>query len=155
MVSGKTRNPVGGLSTGLKRERLNRSTGESDAVNLEILREMHALHAVEVEKRCVFPSLNGLSKKQKKVLVDKDPEKELKGKFRRGKASILCVPEVGGVLRDLNPELCGKFDKAFGGTGQNVTKFLVRVAKKKELPPFVWKDPVLSTCDDGECKYCE
>lgn len=64
------------VATGLKRERLERSTDESDAVKLEILREMHALYVVEVEKRWVLPSLKDMPKKRKKILVDKYPDKD-------------------------------------------------------------------------------
>lgn len=101
----------------VKKERLERSTAESDAGKLEILREMHALYVVEVEKECILPDLKVLSKKQKRRHVDEDPKKELKGRLRRGKPSIRYVPEVGGFLRDVNPALWGKFDEAFGGKG--------------------------------------
>lgn len=140
----------------IKKERLERSTDESDAVKLEILREMHALYVVKVEKRCILPSLKELTAgRKKKLFVHDDPDKVLKGKLRRSKPSILCVPVVGEFLEGFDPELCGKFDEAFGGKGDNVNALLGRVAKNKELPSFVWKDPVLSKCGDEECKYCE
>lgn len=139
-----------------KRERLARSTGTcDDAVRLEILREMHALYVLEVEKLCIMPKLTVLTNAKREKLVGNDPQKVLKGKLRLGKPSILCVPAVVEFLRDCNPELSGRFDRAFVGKGQNVTKLLERVAKNKELPAFVWRKAVLSKCGETECKYCE
>ncbi len=145
-----------GLASGTKRGRHPRSKGTcDDAVRLEILREMHALYVLEVEKLCIMPNLTVLTNKVKEELVGNDPQKALKGKLRVGKPSILCVPAVVEFLRDCNPELSGRFGTAFGGRGQNVTKLLGRVATNTELPAFVWRDAVLSKCGKTECKYCK
>lgn len=140
-----------------KREGLERSTDDSDAVKLELLRELHALYVVEVAKECILPSVKELkTRRRKKLFVGEDPKKDLKYKLRRGgKPSILCVPLVGEFLRGFNSELCDRFDTAFGGKGDNVNALVARVAKNKELPAFVWKDAVLSTCGKDECRYCD
>lgn len=109
---------------------------------------MHTRYIEEVEKKCILPDLGKLSKKMKSKLVDEDPQKVLKGKLRRGKPSILCVPEVGEFLRGFDEGLWCRFVEAFGGTGQNITTLLRRVEKNKELPGFVWKDAVLSKCGE-------
>lgn len=140
----------------VKRERLERSTDESDAVKLEILREMHALYVAEVAKECILPSVKELKPgRKKKLFVGEDPKKDLKYKLRRGKPSILCVPLVREFLGGFNSDLCDRFGTAFGGKGDNVNALIARVAKNKELPTFVWKDAVLSTCGKDECRYCD
>ena len=156
-VTGKKRPAAGGVGVAVpvKRERLIRSTDASDAGRLEILRGMHALYVAEVEKLCVLPSLKGLPKNKKRKLVDEDPDKELKGRLRRQKASILCVPVVRGFLGKIDSELCGRFDEAFGGVGDNVNHLMERVAKRTDLPAFAWKNAVLSKCGEEECKFCE
>ena len=146
---------AGKAGVATKRERLKRSTDGSDADKLEILRAMHTRYIEEVEKKCILPDLGKLSKKMKSKLVDEDPQKVLKGKLRRGKPSILCVPEVGEFLRGFDEGLWCRFVEAFGGTGQNITTLLRRVEKNKELPSFVWKDAVLSKCGEEECLYCD
>lgn len=155
-VTGQKRPGSATVVVAPKRERLVRSKGTSDdAGRLEILRDMHALYVLEVEKLCVLSVLSVLTNAKREKLVGKDPQKILKGKLRLGKPSIFCVPAVAEFLRDCNPELSGRFDKAFGGKGQNVTKLLERVGKNKELPAFVWRNADLSKCGKEECEYCE
>lgn len=144
------------VQTDTKRGRLVRSTGESDARKLGILREMHALYVLEVEKMCIMPNLTVLPNKVREKLVGNDPQKELKVRFRRAtNHRILCVPAVRGFLGGFNSELCDKFDEAFGGDGDNIKSLISRVGKNKELPAFVWRNAVLSKCGKTECEYCE
>lgn len=56
--------------------------------------------------------------------------------------------------RDARPSVY-RFDEAFGGKGDNVTRLIGRVAKNKELPDFVWTNAVLTKCGETGCAYCE
>lgn len=156
MVTGQKRLAKGVETMVTNRERIVRSTIESDAAKLEILREMHALYTSAVGKECIFPKGVKFSPKLRTILQHDDPKKDLKTKLRRQKNErALCVDDIVEFLKGTDSGICDQLYQAFGGKGDNVERLVTRVNKGNETPQFVWTNSVLSKCGEEECKYCE
>lgn len=137
----------------IESSRVSRSTESTDAVKLEVLREMHELYLSMVENECVLPTLKNLSKelRQREKM---DSRRELKGKLRRSSnARVLFLDKVQEFLRESKEKICDRFK--FPGTPDNVLNFIHRVAQNESLPEFVWKHAELKACGRPECVYCE